>query len=199
MFRSIVTTSINHVLRSERWPCKRLQSFTGQTACIQIPPLVALKILIDAEGEAQQVDNSFCADTTITLSPFILPRILAREVTAFEQIKIIGNKFFAEELINIGKKINFSMIFEHDLSKVIGDIPAHRVVNTGEHLIQRQTENFDRISQALVEYWTEENIFLTKRTTINQFIQEVSNLQLNIERLEQRLDRLIQQNTLTNK
>lgn len=199
MLRFIVTIPINHVLRSERWPCKRLQSFTGQTACIQIPPLVTFKILIDAEGEAQQVDNDLCADTTITLPPFILPKILARKAIAFEQIKITGNQSLAEELINIGKQIDFSMILEHDLSKIIGDIPAHRAVNTGEHLIHRQIENFDRISQALVEYWTEENIFLTKRTAINQFIQEVSNLQLNIERLEQRLDRLIPKNTLTNK
>jgi ubiquinone biosynthesis protein UbiJ len=194
-----VTTPINHVLRSEQWPCERLQSFTGQTVCIQIPPLITFKILIDAKGETQQTENHLCADTTLTLSPFILPRILAREATAFKQIRIIGNQSFAEELINIGKQINFSTIFEHDLSKIIGDIAAHRVVNTGKHLIKQPMESLDRISQAWIEYWTEENIFLTKHTTVNQFIQDVKNLQLNIEKLEQRFDRLLQQNTLTNK
>ncbi len=199
MLTSIAIAPINHVLRSEGWPCERLQSFTGQTACIQIPPLVNFRILINAKGEAQQIDSNFCADTTLTLSPFILPRILAGEAAAFELIKITGDQSFAEELINIGKQINLNMIIEHDLSKVIGDIPAHRIANTGEHLVQWQTENFDRISQALAEYWTEENIFLTKRATSNQFIQEVKNLQHNIEKLEQRLDRLTQQHALTDK
>lgn len=197
MLTSIVTAPINHVLRSERWACERLQSFSGQTVCIRIPPLVNFKILIDAKGEVQQVDNSFCADTTLTLSPFILPGILAQESVAFELIKITGNQLFAEELINIGQQINLNMIIEHDLSKVIGDIPAHRIANTGEQLMHYQTENFDRISQAMVEYWTEESIFLTKRTTSNQFIQEVTNLQHTIEKLEQRLDRLTQQNAIT--
>ena len=181
MLTSIITTPINHVLRSEGWACKRLQSFTGQIVCIQIPPLVNFKMLINTEGEVQQVDNNICADTTLILSPLILPRILARESIAFKLIKIIGNKSFADELINIGKQINFSMIFEHDLSKAIGDTPAHRITNASEYFIQWQTENFDRMSQALVEYWTEEKFFLTKSTAINQFIQEVKNLQLNTE------------------
>lgn len=199
MLTSIAIAPINHVLRSEGWPCGRLQFFAGQTACIQIPPFVNFKILIDAKGETQQIDNSSCANTTLTLSPFILPKILARETAAFELIKISGNQSFAEELINIGKQINLNMIIKHDLSKVIGDIPAHRIANTGEHLMQWQTKNFGRISQALAEYWTEENIVLTKRATSNQFIREVTNLQHTIEKLEQRLDRLTQQNTLTDK
>lgn len=199
MLTSIAIAPINHVLRSEGWPCERLQSFTGQTACIRIPPFVNFKILIDTKGEAQPIDNGFCADTTLTLSPFILPRILAREAAAFELIKITGDQSFAEELINIGKQINLNTIIEHDLSKAIGDIPAHRIANTGEHLMQWQIKNFDRVSQALAEYWTEENIFLIKRATNNQFIQEVANLQHTTEKLEQRFDRLAQQSALADK
>jgi ubiquinone biosynthesis protein UbiJ len=149
---------------------------------------------INAQGEMQPVNNSIGADTTLTLSPFILARILTGESTALQLIKIIVNHSFAEELINIGKQINFSMIFEQDLSKIIGDIPAHRITNTSEHLIRWHTENFDHLSQALVEYWTEENSFLTKSSAINQFIEEVKNLQLNTEQLEQRLNRLSQKN-----
>ena len=151
MLTSIVTTPINHFLRSERWACKRLQSFTGQTVCIRIPPLVNFKMLITAEGEVQQADHSICADATLSLSPLILSGVLNRKSTALDQVEIIGNKPLADELINIGKQINLSMIFEQDLSKAIGDIPAHRLTNTGEHLIQWHTENLDRMSQAWVE------------------------------------------------
>ncbi|MEK7844148.1 MAG: hypothetical protein AAB259_00045 [Pseudomonadota bacterium] len=84
------------------------------------------------------------------------------------------------------------------MSKTIVDIPAHRVTKAGEHMMHWQTENFNRISQALVEYWTEEDIFLTKSVSINKFIHEVKDLQLNTEQLEQRLNRLIRQGTLIN-
>lgn len=156
-------------------------------------------MLINAEGEVQQADNNICADTTLTLSPFILSGMLRRKSTAPDQIKIIGSKPLADELINIGKQINLSMIFEQDLSKAIGDIPAHRLTNTGEHLIQWHAENLDRMSQAWVEYWTEENILLTKTIVINRFTEEVKNLQLDTEQLEQRLNKLILKEAVTSK
>ena len=197
MLKSVVTTPINHFLRGERWACNRLQSFTGKTVCIRIPPLVIFSLLIDAEGEVQQAINSNTgADTTLTLSPLILPRLLARESSAFEQIKITGDQSFAEELIEIGKQINLSAIFEHDLSTAIGDIPAHRITQAGANLMQWQVENVHRIVQTLAEYWTEEDHFLTKPATVEQFGEQVKNLQHNTEQLEQRLNRLTQRSTL---
>ena len=197
MLTSVVTTPINHVLRGERWACKRLQSFTGKTVCIRIPPLVNFSLLIDAEGEVQQVNSSdMSADTTLSLSPLILPQLLARESSAFEQIQISGDQSFADELIAIGKQINLGAIIEHDLSKAIGDIPAHRITQASEHLIQWQIENVHRITQTLTEYWTEENRFLTKPAAVDQFSEDVKNLQLSTEQLEQRLNRLTQRSTL---
>lgn len=190
MLTSIVTTPINHVLRSEHWACRRLQFFTGKTICIRVPPLVNFSMLIDAEGEMQQVNSQVCADTTLTLSPLILPRLLARESSAFELIKIAGDQSLADELINISKQINFNVIFEHDLSKAIGDIPAHRITQASEHFVQWQVENVNRISRTIAEYWTEESGFLTKPAAIEQFAHEVQNLQLDTEQLEQRLNRL---------
>jgi len=200
MLTSVVTTSINHALRGESWACKQLQSFTGKITCIRIPPLVNFSLLIDAEGEVQQVNNSdsrdMSADTTLTLSPLILPRLLAQESSAFERIEISGDQSFAAALINIGKQINLSALFAHDLSTAIGDIPAHRITQAGKYLMQWQAENVNHISQALAEYWTEENLFLTKNATGHQFSEEVKNLQLNTEQLEQRLNRLTQRSTL---
>lgn len=197
MLKSVVITPINHVLRGESWACKRLQSFTGKTVCIQIPPLANFSLLIDAEGKVQQANSSdMGVDTTLTLSPLILPRLLARESRAFEQITRIGNQSLAEELIAIGKQINLSAIFEHGLGTAIGDIPAHRITQAGANLMHWQVENVHRIAQALAEYWTEENRFLTKPSTIDQFSEEVKNLQHSTEQLEQRLNRLTQRSTL---
>ena len=190
MLTSLVEVPINHILRSEGWAYKRLQSFIGQTVCIQVPPLTNFKLVIDTAGEIKQVDDCIRVGTTITFSPLVLAAIIAKEPAAFELIKISGNRSFADELINIGKHIDLNIILEHDLSKAIGDIPAHFVRNAIENFIQWQAENFSRLSQALVEYGTEENLFLVKSTDINGFIQEVKNLQLDTEQLEQRLNKL---------
>ncbi|HQV89283.1 MAG: hypothetical protein KBC53_11000 [Nitrosomonas sp.] len=193
MLTSAVTTPINHILHGERWACKRLQSFAEQTVCIQIPPLTSCKLLIDASGEVQPADNNICPDTTLTLSPFILPRLLSQDKSAFELIKVTGNRLLAETLIDIGQHINFSFVFEQDMSKIIGDIPAHRLTQAGEHILRWQSESSHHLAQALAEYWTEENSLLTKSAAIQEFMQAVKNLQTDTEQLELRLNELIQQ------
>ena len=88
MLASIVTTPINHVLRSEGWACKRLQSFTGQTVCIRIPPFVNFIMRINVQGEVQPVISSICADTTFALSPSILARIVTGGITALQALQV---------------------------------------------------------------------------------------------------------------
>ncbi|UJP08144.1 MAG: hypothetical protein LZF84_03260 [Nitrosomonas sp.] len=194
MLTSVVTTSINHVLRSERWACERLQTFTGKTIGIRVPPLVNFSVLIDAAGEMQQASNAIGTDATLTFSPLIVSKLLTRETSAFDSIAITGDQSLADELIAIGKQIDLRIIFEQDLSKTIGDIPAHRVAQASEHLMRWPVENIDRLSQALAEYWTEESGFLTKPAAIEHFAQEVQNLQSDTKQLEQRLSRLTRQN-----
>lgn len=198
MLTTAVIASINHVLRSESWASRRLQSFTGKTFCIRTFPLINLKMLINTTGELQKVDDSMNADATLTLSPLILPGLLARELNAFAQIKTSGNPALVEELINIGQHIDLKGIVEHDLSNAIGDIPAHRIAHAGEHLVQWQTKNIDRFSQTLIEYLTEENVFLIKPDTARRFAEEINCVQLNIEQLERRLNKLAQHNIFAN-
>ncbi|WP_295628891.1 SCP2 sterol-binding domain-containing protein [uncultured Nitrosomonas sp.] len=198
MLTTAVITPINHVLRSESWASKRLQSFSGKTICVQISPLINLKMLIDTAGELQKIDESMNVDATLTLSPLILPRLLTRELNAFAQIKTAGNPALVEELINIGKQIDFKGILEHDLSNAIGDIPAHRIAQTSEHLVQWQIKNIDRFAQTLIEYLTEENVFLVKPNTIFRFSREINNIKLHIEQLERRLNKLAKQSASAN-
>ncbi|MER2511100.1 MAG: hypothetical protein ABTQ25_01535 [Nitrosomonas ureae] len=198
MLTTAVIASINHVLRSESWASRRLQSFTGKTVCIRTFPLINLKMLINSKGELQKSDDSINADATLTLSPLILPGLLARELNAFTQIKTTGNPALIEELINIGQHIDLKGIVEHDLSSAIGDIPAHRITHAGEHLVQWQAKNIERFSQTLIEYLTEENVFLIKPNTARRFAEEINSVQLNIEQLERRLNKLTQHNIFAN-
>ena len=155
-------------------------------------------MLISPAGELQKIDDSMNADATLTLSPLILPGLLARELNAFAQIKTAGNPALIEELINIGQHIDLKGIVEHDLSHAIGDIPAHRIAHAGEHLVQWQTKNIDRFSQTLIEYLTEENVFLIKTESVRRFAEEINSVQLNIEQLERRLNKLTPHNTFAN-
>jgi ubiquinone biosynthesis protein UbiJ len=190
MLTSVVITSINHVLRSEQWACAQLQSHAGRTIGIRISPMMGFSVEINSEGKLQPVDNTQPADAILTLPLLMLPHLVAREPGAFESVTVSGDQTFASELIAIAKQIDPGVILAHDLSKTVGDIPAHRITQAGEYLVRWQIENVDRLSQALAEYCTEETNFLTKPAAIERFAQEVQNLQFDIEKLEQRLNQL---------
>ncbi|MCE7914854.1 MAG: hypothetical protein DYH15_09300 [Nitrosomonas sp. PRO4] len=149
------------------------------------------KAMINSEGELQKVDGNLHVDATISAPLNIIPELVTQKATALKQIMISGDESLAEELIDIGKQINISMIIEQDLSQLFGDMIAHRIVHGGQYLIQWQTKNFDQISRAITEYYTEENVLLTKRTTVNQWSNEIAKLKNNIEKLERRLDKLL--------
>lgn len=152
--------------------------------------MLSFSIEIDGEGKLQLASNALPADTALTLPLLLLPRLVAREPDAFEAIAVSGDQALADELIAIAKQIDPGVILAHDLSKTTGDIPAHRIVQAGEQLVQWQTGNVHRLAQTLAEYCTEEIGFLTKPAAIERFAQEVQNLQFDIEKLEQRLNRL---------
>lgn len=190
MLSNLAITSINHVLQNEKWACQRLQSFSGQTACIQISPFIRFKILINSTGELQKMDDSMEADATIILPSLIHANLLTRKLSFEKSIQVIGNQSLADAFIEISKQLDMGRLVEHDLSKAIGDIPAHRITLAGKNVVQWHTENFNALSQALAEYLTEEKSVLAKRDAINQLIQEMQNLQRRVEAIELRVNDL---------
>lgn len=152
--------------------------------------MMGFSVEIDSEGKLRPVDGAQPADAALTLPLLLLPRLVAREPDAFEPVTVSGDQTLAGELIAIAKQIDPGVILAHDLSKTVGDIPAHRIVQAGEQLVQWQTGNVQRLAQTLAEYCTEESGFLTKPAAVERFAQEVQNLQFDIEKLEQRLNQL---------
>jgi ubiquinone biosynthesis protein UbiJ len=193
MLTSIVVTPINHILHGESWARKRLQAYTGKTARIRILPFPDFIFSIQVNGKISTLSENTSVDTVITLTPALLLRILANgnDETIFNDIKISGDNAFAKELFYIGRHLHWDL--EQDLSGIVGDIFSHRIIQTGENLVHWQTGNIQNLSQALAEYWTEEQPMLTNKTSINGFNHEVKTLHHDTEQLEQRIQKLINQ------
>lgn len=183
-------TPINHILRNEQWASKRLQSFSGMTIGIRIFPLPIHHMRIDESGTMQPMQDDPDPDVTLTLSPTILPRLLTKEVSAFEQISIAGNRSLGDTLISIAKSLDLGILLESDLSKILGDIPAHRLAQSGMRLLHWHTESMALLCQSWTEYCTEEQPILAKATALTHFAAEIEVLQLQADQLEQRLDQL---------
>lgn len=140
-------------------------------------------------GELQKMHDNVATDVTIML---MQPNLLARESSIDNSIQIIGNQSLASEIITLYKQLNIDRIVEHDLSKALGDIPAHRITRAGRNFIQWHTENFNALSQALTEFLTEEKPVLAKPDAINQLISEIQDLQYQVEAVEHRVNGLVE-------
>ena len=94
----------------------------------------------------------------------------------------------AEELLDIGKNLHWDV--EQDLSRFMGDILAHRLVQTGDSLVQWHTETLRNLSQTLSEYWLEEQPLLAKPAYVRKFVADVNTLHIDVEKLGERIEKL---------
>lgn len=188
MLASVAIAPLNHLLRGESWARKRLQPCAGKTARFCVSPFVDFTLIIQPNGEVAAAADAAATDATLTFVPGLLPRLLAHDADAYRNIQISGDSTFAEELLHIGKNLHWDV--EQDLSRIMGDILAHRVVQAGDNLLQWHTDTLRNLSQTLAEYWVEEQPLLARPIYIRKFIADVNALRDDVECLEKRIEKL---------
>jgi ubiquinone biosynthesis protein UbiJ len=104
---------------------ERLRKHAGRTAAFHVGP-VTLAFTIQTTGEVTHAVSGATSDLDVRISPFLLPRLAAREEAALREIDMQGDMELAQEISFIARNLDWDV--EEDLSKVIGDIAAHRAV-----------------------------------------------------------------------
>ncbi len=188
MLASVSLAPLNHFLPSKSWAGKRLQPYVGKTVRLCISSFFNIVLTVQTSGELSAAMSSVTVDTTITLTPGLLPRLLAHDEEAYRKISISGDSVFAEELLCISKNLHWDV--EQDLSRIMGDILAHRVVRISKGLKQWHNKSIRNLSETLVEYWMEEQPLLAKPVRVHEFISEVGALKDDVGQLEKRVEKI---------
>jgi ubiquinone biosynthesis protein UbiJ len=87
---------------------------------------------------------------------------------------------------------NLRWEYEEDLSRVVGDVAAHRIASTGRAFTAWQKDAAERLGQNFAEYLTEEANVLAPPAAVSGFARAVDDLRDAVERLEKRIERLEQ-------
>ncbi|HVW63425.1 MAG TPA: SCP2 sterol-binding domain-containing protein [Nitrosospira sp.] len=188
MLASVAIAPLNHLLQGESWARRRLQACAGKTARFRLPPFVDLALTVQAGGEVSAAASDSPCDAIFTLHPTLLLRLLANNAEAYREIRISGDSAFADEILQIGKNLRWDA--EEDLSRIMGDVLAHRLVRTGDNLVQWQKGVLDNLLQTMTEYWTEEQPVLAKPADMRELTREVNRLSEDTQHLEERLNAL---------
>jgi ubiquinone biosynthesis protein UbiJ len=178
---------INHLLAEEQWARDRLVPFAGKRVRVTAPALPDLDFAVASDGMLEAVADGD-PDLTIALTPAALPKLLTRDETVLQTIAFSGDAELAGALQFLFRNLRWE--YEEDLSRVVGDVAAHRIATTGRAFAAWQKDAAERLGQNVAEYLTEEAELLAPKPELERFSREVADLVDAVERLEKRLDRI---------
>lgn len=182
--------AINHLLQQATWARQKLAPFAGHTAKISMPPFEAAFLILEDGLLAAPTSDETAAAPEVSISlPATAPLLaLQGNGAAMRAARLEGSADFAEALGFVIRNLRWDA--EEDLSRLVGDIAAHRLVGTAQKLIGWQQKAARNLAENLVEYFTEEQPLIARRLAIADFATDIDRLRDDVARLEKRVQRL---------
>lgn len=178
--------ALNRLLEAEPWARERLAPFAGETLELRAPPLPDLRFVILPGGtlEAGGDDPAL----VVTLGPEALPALLKGEEHLIRAAQVAGDERLAAEVMTLLRHLRWDV--EEDLSKLVGDVAAHRLMDLARGFAAWQVDAARRLAGAVADYAVEEKRVLVSKPDLETFASEVSRLRDALERLDKRVRRL---------
>lgn len=160
---------------------------------MQIGPVVT-RMRITPDGEMELVGNidnlapAQLPDVSLTLPLSLLPGLAAGDPAALTQITFTGDSELAATLSDITRNVEWDI--EADLSRVVGDVAAHRLVGSARDANAFRVQASQRFGENVAEYLTEERqAFITARD-LEALTRQNETLRDDIARLDARLAKI---------
>lgn len=179
--------AVNHLLGQAQWAREKLAPFAGHSAQIKMPPFEAA-FLIGEDGSIATAEAEAELEVSISLPATTPLLVLQGKDAVMRAARIEGSAEFAEALGFVIRNLRWDA--EEDLSKVVGDIAAHRIVTGTRELAHWQQQAAQNFAENLAEYFTEEQPLIARQTDVAEFSAEIDRLRNDVARLEKKLQRL---------
>src|SRR3982751_659368 len=170
MLEVLAVPAINRLLRSNTWALEKLTAHAGKTALLTSPPF-ELKLMVTETGEVRDATRETPADTTIAVTPGVLLRLAARDEGAWNAAHVSGDMEFAGAIDYVRRHVSWD--YEEDLSRIFGDIGAHRIGRAVRELDRWGRATVLNLAQAFAEYSTHEQPMLASARAVEGFNSEV--------------------------
>jgi ubiquinone biosynthesis accessory factor UbiJ len=177
---------LNRLLAAEHWAKQRLAPFAGETIELRAPPFPTLRLRILEGGNVEAGGAE--AGLTMTLKPQLLVALVRGEEHALRSVDVQGNARLAAEVLVLARHLRWDV--EEDLSRIFGDVVAHRVAGVARAFAAWHVDAAQRFTGALVDYATDERRVLVRRADFEALSEPLAQLRDALARLEKRLERL---------
>lgn len=186
MIEKVVLGALNHLLGQAAWARQQLQAFAGRQARFDMPPW-QLAFAVTAGGLFEPVGEGDI-DVTVAL-PAETPLLALQGIDrAMAGAHVTGNAEFATALSFVLKNLRWDA--EEDMSKLVGDIAAHRLVAVSSRLTLWQKEAARNVAENAAEYLGEEARLLVPQRELAALRQDISAFDERLAKLDARLKAL---------
>lgn len=192
---SSIESVLNYYLQLDPETTMRLAKLAGKVVAIKDSRLnFECYLIFTPEKIKLQRHYQGIADTTLQGTPFALSKLFnlfsSRQQAIFSgEITISGDMELGQAVQTIFDNIDVD--WEEQLSKLTGDVIAHQVGNRIRGLQNFLSTSKTSFQQNLSEYLQEEIGYLPPRLELEDFLQDVSLIRDDIERMEARVQRIV--------
>jgi len=184
---SPVSATINHLLAREPWAREKLARHAGKVALFDTS-VMSIRLKVEADGMVRAAGTDEPQNVTIRVKLSDLPLILQHREHAFSYVQIEGDADFANTISQLSESLRWEA--EEDLSRLIGDVAAVRVVSGARAAFDAAKSTQKKVAENVAEYFLEENPLLVRPQMVADFSSEVTRLRDDVERLAKRLEKL---------
>jgi ubiquinone biosynthesis accessory factor UbiJ len=185
----VAISALNHVLRQQSWARDRLRTHCGRTVrMVVVVPLGAVsadaRIADDGTLELASIDSP---SVTLSLTPTfsaLLGAMREGAVGLTGHLKVEGDVMVAAAVGEIAQHLRWDI--EEDLSRLVGDVVAHRMAGAARAGVLQAQAIGDRAQSGLRQFLIDEDRQLLERRQFDQFGQELSDLEARLDRLAHR-------------
>ncbi len=185
--QKLLSDGLRHLMSTAPWAALRLKPFAGCEIALNLGE-VMIPLTVDPDGflvvSPMRPER---ADLSIQIPLNALPLLLTDQTAALRRFQLEGNSGLAAEIGFLAK--NFRPDLEELLSRVVGDLLAHRVAQTVRSGQAWAQDSLRRLSESMAEYATEEARLIASHSSLHLFASEVERLAQDVQRLEQRMAR----------
>ena len=191
----VLEAAINKYLSLDPELPARLDRFEGKIVCVDIIGLNTQLYLLP-EGRRISVRRNVDTEPDATLrgTPVALFKMgLMRNVAPMllqGEVEIIGDMRLGRAFKSMLAEMQID--WEEQLSAFTGDIAAHEIVKTATRLGEWGKQTGESVLMDTGEYLQEESRDVVTGAELEQFYQDVDSLRMETERLEARINRLLQ-------
>jgi len=180
---------LNTLLGREDWARDRLARHAGKTVRFMVGSY-KIGFVIQATGLILPSDRAVVPDVTLTIPASRLadlPGVLRARDPALltELLHVQGDAGLAQVVSDLARDLRWDV--EDDLSRVVGDVAAVRLLKAGGVLAQGMQSAAARFAGNVSEFLSEESALMANRPAFEDWAADVQTIQSRLDQLDRRV------------